>query len=104
MKLKFEMRRSKVVLLLHLHYGLSLTLLTMFIPLCLSCEKLSVDLCDRRPSLPVSPSICGSLDFHFSFSAVHTEPHEQTDVQRAEESEGCALSGRSRQYSTALIF
>lgn len=27
------------------------------------------------------------LDFHFYYSAVHTEPHEQTDVERAEESQ-----------------
>lgn len=72
-------------------------------PFCLSCEKLWVDLRDCQSPLPVSISICLALDFHFSSSAVHAEPHEQTDVERAEESEGCALSGRSKQCCTALI-
>lgn len=95
MNYKFEI--FGVVLPLHLlKDGLSLTLLTVFVSLSTSPVRNFELICVTVGHLcpPHSQSVF-SLDFHFSSSAVHAEPHEQTDVERAEESKGCALSGRS---------
>lgn len=56
--------------------------LTVFVSFSVSsvgnCDLISVTVGHLCPSL----HYCLLVDFHFSSSAVHTEPHEQTDVHR----------------------